>query len=275
MVQKCGSAKRNVDRLQCQRVDHLPPVGGNHVGGCRQSGGAAELGHHFAAGKAVFGAAGVFGVRDDVARIAHQANGVLEQPAAVRIERHTRLRKALVQRGHGGHFVLAAQHAALELEIVETVPLVTRLGETDHGLGRERRFVAHPRPVVLRIRRGHIAQVRLRPVADEEQVPEHLDPIALLTLAQQRGDRHIEILAEQVEKRRLERGDSMDRDAQIEGLQAATPGIPVSELLAGLLQDGQMVADGPTDEQAPRVIDGLADSRRPGLRRRRYGRHCR
>ncbi len=51
----------------------------------------------------------------------------------------------------------------------------------------------------------------------------------------------------------------MDRDAQIEGLQAATPGIPVSELLAGLLQDGQMVADGPTDEQAPRVIDGLAD----------------
>ena len=41
--------ERNVDRLQRQRVHHLAPVGGDHVGRRRQAGGAAELGHHLAA----------------------------------------------------------------------------------------------------------------------------------------------------------------------------------------------------------------------------------
>ncbi len=41
--------QRNIDGLQRQRMGHLAPVGGNHVGGRGQAGGAAELGHHLAA----------------------------------------------------------------------------------------------------------------------------------------------------------------------------------------------------------------------------------
>ena len=57
-----------------------------------------------------------------------------------------------------------------------------------------------------------------RPVSD-------LDLVALLTFAKQRGDRHFEMLAEEVEERGLQRGNRVDRYAQIEGLQAATSGI--------------------------------------------------
>jgi hypothetical protein len=58
-------------------------------------------------------------------------------------------------------------------------------------------------------------------VADEEQVAEHLDRVALLAFAEQRRDRHAEVLAEQVEQRRFDRGHGVDRRAQVEGLQAA------------------------------------------------------
>ena len=82
--------ERDVDRLQRQRMAQLAPVGGDHVGRRRQAGGAAELGHHLAAREAVLGAARVLGVGDDAAHVAHQADRVLEQPAAVRIERDAR-----------------------------------------------------------------------------------------------------------------------------------------------------------------------------------------
>ena len=79
----------------------LTPVGGNHVGCRGQAGGAAELGHHLPARKAVFGAARVFGIRHHAFHAPHQANGVFQQPTAVRVERDPGLREALVQGGHG------------------------------------------------------------------------------------------------------------------------------------------------------------------------------
>ena len=71
----------------------------------------------------------------------------------------------------------------------------------------------------------------MRAVADVEQVAEHLDRVALLAFAEQRGDRHVEVLAEQVEQRRLDRGDGVDRRAQVEGLLAAAAGVAVGEAL--------------------------------------------
>ena len=59
----------------------------------------------------------------------------------------------------------------------------------------------------------------MRAVADVEQVAEHLDRVALLAFAEQRGDRHAEVLAEQVEQRGFDRRDRVDRGAQVEGLQ--------------------------------------------------------
>ena len=43
---------------------------------------------------------------------------------------------------------LAAQHAALELEVVEAVALMGRLGQPHDRLGRQRLLVAQPEPVV-------------------------------------------------------------------------------------------------------------------------------
>jgi hypothetical protein len=88
-------------------VGHLAPVGGDHVGGGGQAGGAAKFGHDLAAGEAVFGAAGVFGIGQDAAQVAQQAHRVLQQPAAVGIQRDAGLRKALVQRAYGLHLLFA------------------------------------------------------------------------------------------------------------------------------------------------------------------------
>ena len=49
--------------------------------------------------KPLLGAARVLGVGEHAAQVAHQPHRVLEQPAAVRVERDARAREALVQRG--------------------------------------------------------------------------------------------------------------------------------------------------------------------------------
>jgi hypothetical protein len=67
------------------------------------------------------------------------------------------------------------------------------------------------------------------------------------------------MLAEQVEQRRLQRGDGVDRHAQVERLQAAPAGIAIGECGARLLQDAQIVADWSTDDQRARIFDGGAD----------------
>jgi hypothetical protein len=113
--------QRDVHALQRQRVRQLPPVGGDHVGGRGQAGGAAELGHHLAAGEAVFGAAGVFGIGHHAAHALAQADGVLQQPAAVGVERDAGLGKRSCSAVTASTFLVAAQHAALELEVVEAV----------------------------------------------------------------------------------------------------------------------------------------------------------
>jgi hypothetical protein len=51
--------------------------------------------------------------RQDMAGVPHQAYGVLEEPRSVRVEDDASLRKARVEGGHRGDFVLAAQHPAL------------------------------------------------------------------------------------------------------------------------------------------------------------------
>ena len=50
----------DIHRLQRQRMPHLTPVGGDHVGGGRQTGGAAELRHHFTTREALLGTARIF-----------------------------------------------------------------------------------------------------------------------------------------------------------------------------------------------------------------------
>ena len=82
-------------RDQRQRMRQLAPVGGDHVGGGGQAGGAAELGHHLAAAEALLGAARVFRIGHHAAHALAEADRVLQEPAAVRIERDARLGEAL------------------------------------------------------------------------------------------------------------------------------------------------------------------------------------
>ncbi len=69
MVQKWGSASGMSTALQLHGVAKLAPVGGDHVGGGGQAGGAAEFGHDLSAGEALLGAAGIFGIGEDVAAV--------------------------------------------------------------------------------------------------------------------------------------------------------------------------------------------------------------
>ena len=60
---------------------------------------------------------------------AQQADGVVEQPAAVGVEGDPGLGEALVQRGDGSDLLVAGEHAALELEVGEAVALLRGLGQ--------------------------------------------------------------------------------------------------------------------------------------------------
>src|SRR5436305_736296 len=99
--------ERDIDGARLDGVAHLAPVGGDHVGGGRDTGGAAELGHDFAAGVALFGAAGIFGIRENIVPAAAKLDGFGETPGSVRIEGDASGGEARGERLHGGHLLFA------------------------------------------------------------------------------------------------------------------------------------------------------------------------
>ncbi len=74
---------------------HFAPVSGYHIGGDRQPGGAAELGHHLPAGETLFGAARIFGVGQNILQPFTQRDGLIQQPGAVRVDGDARIRETL------------------------------------------------------------------------------------------------------------------------------------------------------------------------------------
>ena len=126
----------------------------------------------------------------------------------------------------------------------------------------QRLFVADPEPVAnargLR-RRIDVRQARLCAVADEEEIAEHLDLVALLAFAEQRRQRQAHVLAEQVEQRALDGGDDVDRRPQIERLQSAPARVAVGKRLAHAGEDRKVVADRAALDQRARVLQRLAD----------------
>ena len=94
--------------------------------------------------------------------------------------------------------------------------------------------MAQAQPVIAGRGRLDVRQVGLAPVADIEEIPQHRHLAALDAIAEQRRDRHLEILAEQVEQRGFERGHRMHGGAQVEGLFPAAAGIAICEALGAL-----------------------------------------
>ena len=151
-------------------MGQLSPVGGHHVGGGGQAGGAAKLGHHLAPTEALFGPARVFGIGHHTVQVAHQAHRVFEQPAPVGVKRDTCLRKAFVQGTHGLNFCLPRQHTAFELEVVEAIFGMRRLGQAHHRFGRHGFFVAQAKPRIVCVLFAAVRQVGAGTVANEKQI---------------------------------------------------------------------------------------------------------
>ena len=134
-----------------------------------------------------------------------------------------------------------------------------RLGELDDRFGAQGFFIAQAEPRVVGLRFTAIREIGFFPVTDVEQVAENLDGLALHSFAEQGSDGDVHELAKQVEQRRFNRRHCVDRRAQIEGLQAATAGIPVGKGRAHGVEDVVVVTERPADHHRPGILDGLAN----------------
>ena len=104
-----------------------------------------------------------------------------------------------------------------------------------------------------------VRQVGSGAVADEEQIAERLHPVALLAVAEQSRHRHPEVLAEHVEQSGLDGGHRVHRDAQVERLRAAAPGVAVGESTAHVVEHGVVVADAAAGDDGPRILQRAPD----------------
>ena len=256
--------QRDIHGMQPDRMPHLAPIRGDHVGGRREPGRPSEFGHYFPTGITVFRTARIFHVCQHVLLAAAQSNGLFQRPGAVRIDGDAGVREAFRQCRHGFDLLVPAKNAAFQLEVVEAVAGMGRLGEPYDRLGRKRFFMTQAHPVVFRIGSLQIGQVGLVAVADVEQIPEHLHRGPLLAFAQQRGNRHFQEFPQEIEQCRLQCRHGMDRDTQIKGLQAPPSGIPVRKTPAHRVEDIVVAADGLADDKGFRILQCFPDTLAPG-----------
>jgi hypothetical protein len=80
-------------------------------------------------------------------------------------------------------------------------------------------------------------------VAHIKQIAQHLHALALLAFAQQGADRHIQVLAQQVEQGTFDGRDGVDGGAQVKGLLAPATAVAVGKLLAHALQHSVVLAN--------------------------------
>jgi hypothetical protein len=140
MVQKCGSA--------FQGVVELAPVGRDHVRGGAEAGGLLELRHDLASGEAGFGAARILGVSEHALEVLTDFDGFLEEPGAVGVEGDPGLREAGGEGADGFDLARGAEHAALELEVLEAETFLRGLRLAHDALGSEGFLIAKTMPGV-------------------------------------------------------------------------------------------------------------------------------
>jgi hypothetical protein len=110
-----------------------------------------------------------------------------------------------------------------------------------------------------RHRLARVGQVGLRAVADVEQVAEHLHRVALLAFAEQRRHRHAQVLAEQVEQRRL---DAVTAWMVVRRSKVCSPRPPASRSAKRLCiccRTACTFADRLADDQRRGILQRLAD----------------
>jgi hypothetical protein len=201
----------------------------------------------------------VFCIGEDRACAPADTDRFFEGPRAVRIEGDARIGEARLESGCGFHLDRACKHAALQLEVAEAVTSLGRFCETDHLGRRQGRLVAQLDPVVALLPAA-IGQRRLAPIADIEEVAEHFDGPPLHAVAEQRRDRHVEILPEQIEQSGLDGRHRVDRDAEIERLIAPAAGVARPEALAHRVEHRVAIADALSHNDVARFFERLADA---------------
>ena len=132
-------------------------------------------------------------------------------------------------------------------------------GEPHDAVHAQRLLMAQPQPILFRIRRADVRQIRFLPVADVKQISEHLDRTALLSFAEQRRQRHFQKLPQQIEQRALNRRDRVNGCSQIIRLNPAPARIAISEFFAHSIEHRIISADGFSDNERPRVLERLPD----------------
>ena len=147
----------------------------------------------------------------------------------------------------------------MSLKSLKSVVRLSRFGEAHYGLRRQRLIVAQTEPVDIGVRLRPIGQIGLGAIADVEEVAEHCHGLALLAFAEQRRHRYAEMLAEQVQQRRLQRGNGMNCHALIESLQSASAGIAFGEIFARGVEDCVVRPDRTANDQFAGVLQGLPD----------------
>ena len=219
----------DVDCLQFQGVIELAPIGGDHVGGGTEASGLLELRHDLTSREAGFGPTRVLGVSEYAFQVLADLDGFLEKPGPVGVEGDAGLGEAGGEGAHGFDFAGGTEYAPLELEVLEAETFLDGFGLADDAFRRKGFLVAEKMPSMGGAGFVAIAERSLTAVTDEEEVTEHLDLGTLLAFAEQRGDRLRLELTEEIEQGGLDRRDSVNRHAEVKGLQAAATGVAVGE----------------------------------------------
>ena len=108
--------KRDINGLQRERMAHLPPVGGDHIGCGRQASCATELCHHFTPGETLLRTTRIFCISQRTFQVCTDFNRFVQRPGTVRIERNTRLRETLRQCHNRFCFFFPGQYTAFSLK---------------------------------------------------------------------------------------------------------------------------------------------------------------
>ena len=137
-----------------------------------------------------------------------------------------------MQGDDGFDLFFASQHAALELEVLETVALIGRFSQGDDGFGVHGRLMAQAQPVVSGIGLRAVGQVALLAVTNVKKIAQHGYRIALLAFTEQRSHRNAQKLAEQIEQGAFHGRDGVNGHAQVKGLAAAACAVALRKAAA-------------------------------------------
>ena len=167
------------------------------------------------------------------------------------------------------NFPFALKDAALELEVTESIALLGCLRLGHDGLGGHGGLPPAPPPGVAVIVMAQVGQVGGIGIAYVEKVTEEAHAVAHLAVAQQRRDRHLHVLAQDVEQRRLHAGDHIRHLLENQRVGGLSPsdhraGDLVGKHPAALLDDLLVVADGPPLHQGYARPQPPGDDLAPG-----------